>query len=499
VRSGSVRLASTPLQINIELTGICNIDPPCVFCSGKNVGHNYRPMDAAYLDRYTAYLEACERINEDSFGEPLGHPQLVEIARRFAAGGRRFSLVTNGLLLTGEKARALAALGSTLGLHVSLNAASARTFHWLTGKSFDVVVENVSRFAELYRTMNGGASPDLTLTFIVMQVNRHEVPEFLRLAARLGTYALLAPLHDRPSTPIGRFGYDFVYEREILPYEELHAIGLEAQRLARSLDVSLHLQWDAGSDSALRGFSEAGVDIPCLIPWRYLHIQQHSQKVYACPYHKRPVGDVARQSLDEIWNGDTAMELRRALAARQIPAFCWNNSASCPLILRARNDGRAEPLTGDITMGESDHTQLEEGWHAVEELPDRVRWTSGRARFRIAAGGKSVLRLRCLTFRPDLRRDPTRGRLELDGRPIGRFRLACAGWHEFRFPLPARRSSVNGHPDVLTPSLVIENPWVPARTLRTSISEPIVGVPRVDVGSLDSRELGIVVQRIWTE
>ena len=202
-------------------------------------------------------------------------------------------------------AEAFAELGPALGLHISFDAATAQTFHQLTGKRFDLVVENVRTFVDIYRRRQGTA-PDLTLTFIVMRMNRHEVPDFLHLARELGTVALLAPLHERPSKPLGRFGYEFVYEREMLSFDELRTIGMEAQRLAKSLELTVHLQWDASANSALRSFSEPGVAIPCLIPWRYLHIQQHSQKVYACPYHRA----TARRSDDELSGGD--LERRRS-------------------------------------------------------------------------------------------------------------------------------------------------------------------------------------------
>ena len=157
IRQGRSHLSSTPLQINIDLTGICNIHPPCVFCSGKNVGYNYAPVNVAALDAYAPYLERCERVNDDSFGEPLSHPSLVDVARRFIARGQNFSFVSNGLLLTRDKARQLAELGPNLGMHVSFNAATAETFYRLTGKSFDLLVENVRTFVDVFREQNGAS------------------------------------------------------------------------------------------------------------------------------------------------------------------------------------------------------------------------------------------------------------------------------------------------------------------------------------------------------
>jgi MoaA/NifB/PqqE/SkfB family radical SAM enzyme len=501
IRAGLTTLQSTPLQMNVELTGICNINPPCVFCSGKNFGHNYPPMDAAYLQRYEAFLEHCERVNEDSFGEPLSHPGVLDVARRFSGRGQRFSLVSNGLLLSPRVAEAFARIGPDLGLHVSFNAATAQTFYRLTGRSFDRVVDNVRGFVQVYRARNG-TPPDLTLTFIVMRMNRDEVRDFLHLARDLGTAALLAPLHDRPSKPLGRFGYDFVYEDEMLPYEELRAIGDMAQSEARRLGVPLHLQWDATADSALRGFAEPGVSIPCLIPWRYLHIQQHSQKVYACPYHKRPVGDLARDAVADIWNGEEVRELRTSLASGKIPQFCWNNSASCPLVMQARHESVDAEVSGDIIMGGNDHWHVDAGWHTVEEVPERVRWTTRRAAFRIAIGSHTSLCIRCQSFKPHLDREPVRGHLEIAGAVVGLICLARTGWQEFRWTLaPGHDPAGSGRAKVgvVRAAIVIDNPWVPAHVLESSTCEPVIGVPRHTTGSLDTRELGIVVQRIWVE
>jgi MoaA/NifB/PqqE/SkfB family radical SAM enzyme len=495
VREQRVTLQSTPLQINVDLTGVCNVHPPCTFCSGKNVGYNYRPIDLSELDRHRFYLDRCDHVNDDSFGEPLSHPQILDAARQFTSSGQRFTFVSNGLLLTPPVAEALARLGPQLGMHVSFNAATPETFYKLTGKSFATVVTNVRRYVELFLAHNPGESPEVVLTFIVMAINRHEVEPFIEIARSLGVRVLLAPLHDRPSRPLGHFGYDFVYEREMLPPAELECIGRDAQAIGSRLGVSILLQWDAAADSAIRGFEEPGVDIPCLIPWRFLHLQQHSNKVYACPYHKRPIGDLSESSIDDIWNGPTAIGLRTALAQAEIPQFCWNNAAGCPLIHRAKQTPAG--CSGDIVMGINDQGHLGHGWHGLEEIPERARWTSDRADFRIAAGNADVLAIRCLSYKPDLEHEPARGRLEIAGCTVGGFEIAGPGWQEVRFPLANAAVPDNG--TALSAAIVMDNCWVPAESLPASVFEAVIGSPRIVSGSRDTRTLGIVVQRIWVE
>lgn len=476
MRAGRVRLASAPLQVNIELTGVCNIDPPCLFCSGKNFGHNYKPLDPAHLDTYASVLDRCEKVNEDSFGEPLSHPALVATARRFIANGQRFSFVTNGLLLSGAKADALAALGPRLGIHVSFNAATADTFYKLTGKSFARVVENVRYFVAAYKRHNGGSVPDVILTFIVMKINRHEVPDFLALVRELGAArALLASLHDRPSVPLGHFGYDFVYEQEMLPYDELVRIGEEARALAAELGVECLIQWDAARDSAVRGFAEPGVATPCLIPWRWMFLQEHTRKVFACPYHRHPYGDLARASVEEVWNGAEAQELRSSLVRGEIPKYCLDHSAGCPLVMAARQVESLEAIEREVVVGRNDFAHLVKGWHALEYVPYPIRWTSESSEFLIRTAGRQRLCIEAIA----LGRKSVQGRVEMEGRALGAFDVGDGGWRTLRYRLPLEGEA---NP-VQRGRIVTEHTWMPAQ---------------VGTGG-DTRRLGIAVRRIWTE
>lgn len=439
VHRGAVRIESRPLQMNVELTGICNVSPPCLFCSGKNFGHNYSALDIEYLHAYEDFLGVARQINEDSFGEPLSHPGLIELARRLTANGQVFSFVTNGLLLSRARAEALAACGPLLGMHVSFNAASSDTFYKLTGKPFDRVVANTRDYVAAYRRRNGDADLNLVLTFIVMEINRHEVLDFVRLAHEIGApRILLAPLHDRPSVPLGSFGYDFAYEEEMLTYEALEAHGRQATRLADALGLTCLLQWRADRDSALQSFAEPDVDIPCLIPWRFLFIQEHTKRTISCPYHRHPSGDLRKHSIAEIWNGPEQTAMRAALANGEIPKRCWEVSAGCPLVMRSRQAlDRATGLVGEtIVMGENDLLINGTGWHALEREIGPARWTRRRATFRIQLGAEP--RLRVIASRMHAAAPPTRVSLTVDGTLVGRVAVDSRGWQQLDFRIPGR-------------------------------------------------------------
>jgi MoaA/NifB/PqqE/SkfB family radical SAM enzyme len=476
VREKRVRLASAPLQVNIELTGICNIVPPCLFCTGKNFGHDYAPLNTAYLDKYASILERCEHVNEDSFGEPLSHPALVATARRYITNGQRFSFVCNGLLLSPDKADKLAALGPRLGIHVSFNAASDDIFFKLTGKKFAKVVENVRYYVASYRRQNDGADPDLIFTFIVMKINRHEVVPFLRLARELGGRALLASLHDRPSVPLGKFGYDFVYEEEMLTYDDLVRVGTEAKAVAAEIGLKVALQWDAAVDSTVHGFAEPGVDTRCLVPWRYMFIQEHTQKVFGCPYHRDAHGDLTKASLEEIWNGPEAVELRTSLARGEVPKYCKDHSAGCPLVMAERNAATLEQIEDSVRIGENDFTHCVSGWHHLERVPYPIRWTSPVSEFLIRDAGRPWLCIEAVA----LGRKSVQGRVEMDGADLGAFDVGDQGWQTLWYRLPA----ADARGQVRRGRILTLTPWSPA--------------PTGESGG-DTRKLGIAVRRIWTE
>lgn len=301
------------------------------------------------------------------------------------------------------------------------------------------------------------------------------MPDFLRLTRELGARALLASLHDRPSVPLGHFGYEFIYEDEMLPYPELVRIGQEALALSRRLGIDCVLQWDAARDSTIRGFSEPGVATPCLVPWRFLFIQEHTEKVFACPYHRLPYGDLRAASLEEIWNDDTAQEMRRSLVRGDIPHYCLDNGAGCPLVMAARSQPPRE-IDDHITMGENDFHHLSAGWHSLERVPEPIRWTSKASEFVVRADGHKRLFVEAIVWGQRSSRRSVSGRIEVEGRDLGGFRVESGRWNVLSFRLPRALAGPVLHGRILIPQT-----WVPGQE---------------GLGA-DTRQLGIAVRRIW--
>jgi len=483
IKTFKANLLSKPIQFNIDLTGRCNINPPCVFCSLKSDGYQYNALDISAVDAYSEFLSRCERVVDCSFGEPLTCPDFLKLVQKVAENGQAFNFATNGLLLTPKRADFLAEAGENIGFSISINAATAETYHKLTGQSFDRVIENTKYFIKKYKH-KWGHNPALAMSLIVMKVNSNEVADFLRLTHSLGISRInLRHLFDMPgSRPRDDFGYKFIYSDEILTSEEYESIGNSSKTLAQHLGIDLIIHWEP-SGSAINDLAVPGVNIPCLFPWKFLFVQEHSKNVYMCCYSNAAVGSVKTDSLDQVWNNKIMMEVRDSLGSGKIPEFCKTHGLFCPLVLKTKHKGNAEPaafkeLSSEIVMGGNDIEQLAGGWHDLEDFPPRVRWTTRKAYALMRIVDQHSINLKALTYYPAIKNHQINGHIEIDDVAIGDFTIVNSEWKILKFNLP--KQSIG---KIIKVAIVIHEPWIPAEIMFSS----------------DHRELGIAVSRIWAE
>jgi MoaA/NifB/PqqE/SkfB family radical SAM enzyme len=353
IRLGRRYLRSRPATINIELTGRCNVKPACTFCVGKNLPGYKEPghMDAQ-LRHYWPHLLKAERVNDCSYGEPLLHPEFDKVVGGLTDAGVKFGFTTNGLLLDARRARFIAERGALVDMCVSLNAATPETYYKHHGKDFARVLANIEGFVAIHEALRPGKKVPLVVSCIVMRQNRHEVPDFLRLADRIGARAaLLRHLFDigAGDFEMDDFGHHFVYEEERLSLAEYQAIEAEV-RSAPEFRIDEMARWGTRSPRALEVYfawsskdafiaeqAEPGVDIPCLFPWKFLTIRPLHRSFNPCVYlKKKSLVESPDTPFEEVWNGPVLRELRHSLAAGHVPDFCMKYGDSCPLVLERR-------------------------------------------------------------------------------------------------------------------------------------------------------------------
>lgn len=166
-----------PVSVELDLSNTCPHD--CPFCSfGTSQSHGYRQQNWVTFP-YPRILELLKELKDCGVksitftggGEPLVHPQVVNILACATSLGLEWGVVTNGVLLMGDIAKAIA--DGAKFCRVSLDAGTARTHKFTHGTK----VEQFGRILDNMRALRELAGPRLVLgsSFCAMQENVYEI------------------------------------------------------------------------------------------------------------------------------------------------------------------------------------------------------------------------------------------------------------------------------------------------------------------------------------
>jgi radical SAM protein with 4Fe4S-binding SPASM domain len=275
-----------PLGLNIETTNRCNFK--CVMCPvsfpewADEVG-GIADMPLALHEKILADLQElgngqklkCLKLYGE--GEPFLDPLLVEkicLSRRIA---ERIEVTSNGSALTAAKAKAL--LGSGLDyLRISVYSVRSELHHQLTGSRLlpDRIRENVSTFRRL-RDEAGLSKPFLYVKMIDRCSDENR--EFLDLYGAIADEVMI----EQPMNWNGFGGRDLIGAMYgDVPLAQIHPLGQGQRREV------------------------------CAFPFYSMVIKANGDVVACCVdwNKKTKLGNVASESLADIWNGTVMREFR---------------------------------------------------------------------------------------------------------------------------------------------------------------------------------------------
>ena len=260
---GRAELASTPTNLGIDMYGVCNVKPPCVYCDwdfAKALEKDdvEAPFNLDTLGDYGPFFENAASLVNCSIGEPFMMKDFDALLDAFGDGNKLVEMTTNGQILTDRNIGRL--LGRRIELYVSLDAATAATYAKLRNDTFDRILANLRR---LIAAKGGrGGLPRIHLVFMPMRVNMHELDGFVDLCADLDADRFVL----RPLNEIGdeldwtRAGHHFVYSRERLDFDTLVRLSARAAARCRRRGVPFSNQLDFGGEMEpiyRRAFDEA--------------------------------------------------------------------------------------------------------------------------------------------------------------------------------------------------------------------------------------------------
>jgi MoaA/NifB/PqqE/SkfB family radical SAM enzyme len=403
--AGKTVLESTPTTLGIDMYGVCNVKPPCVYCdwdtSKEMEGAMVEvPFTRETLDEWGELFSGAHNLVNCSIGEPFMMKNFDELLDIFGDRGKALEMTTNGQILTDRNIEKL--LDRDIDLYISLDAATAETYARLRNDTFEKILVNLRR---LIRAKGGREGlPRVHLVFMPMRCNVDELEAFIDLCADLEVDRLvLRPLNfsEGISLKWEREGYVFDYPQELLPFEQLIEVSRRAARLCRLKGLPLSDQMDFGGSLEVM-FGEADSqpetqdrgetvapqvvssaaeevsteetrervslgeeDLPaCTEPWSSLYILRRG--IHPCCYGGHPIA--AMDEFDQAWNSKTVQEIRGALAAGKFHRYCLRSPA-CPIV---RKDSHAGVLPGAQTAFLKGREALQRVDRRLGGLPARI-------------------------------------------------------------------------------------------------------------------------------
>ena len=283
-------------SVLIELTYRCNLD--CFFCY-NDLGLRGEPLSREEYFRFFEELAELQVLNLTlSGGEPLAHPDFLALGSRARELGFVVRIKSNGHALRGEMARRIRDEVDPFLIEVSLHGARAATHDRQTRVpgSFERLLANLREVLDLGLRVKINS----TLT----RWNEDEAEGMLDLASSLDLPIQIdpevSPRDDGDRSPLA-----------LSPTREgvrrLFALQAERARAANGGELSVARGADDGTLPASGekhcGAGSAGVAVD---PYG---------NVYPCVQWRRPVGNLHRQTIQEIWQGSSGLEEIRGLTA----------------------------------------------------------------------------------------------------------------------------------------------------------------------------------------
>lgn len=284
---GRAYVQGKPIDLTIESTTKCNLR--CPMCTREAMILAVKDMDLALfkkiIDDGQSYVEIVAPI---FLGEPLLNPRIYEMIRYCKDRRLRVLLSTNATTLNKKASEALLGTGVDY-LIFSFDGASPQSYEqYRLGAEFEKVRQNIIHFLRIKAEAH--TKTHCVIQMVILKENLSEIEQFKALWNEVPG---VDELRLKPNTVLEG---DFAIPR---PLDNPTMFNKPCFHLWRS---NLVVRYD-------------GVAFPCC--WSYGTL---------------PIGDLRRQSLEEVWNSPAMVELRHKHAGgrgREIPV-CRDCSMSQP-------------------------------------------------------------------------------------------------------------------------------------------------------------------------
>src|SRR3954463_2975948 len=337
IQDGTGRADRLPMGAVYEATMRCNLH--CEFCYVGDLLN----LEGEWREELSLEALAKAFPEQDGLqisltgGEIFMRKDIMSVLDLFRQKGYACGyLTTNGTIITEERAEALADLAAHGFLkHISVSVDGPKDLHdaarGLKG-TFERTTEGLKRLQDAARRK--GAPLRVGINTTVAHESLEALDQMVDVAEELGVDAIglnhlmfstpeeVAETARIIGAPDSSVIATFVTSDPGLDIDRVRAAGQSPGNKCRGANILFDFRPKVHTP-LMDSYYTPGtkLDGRCLYPFLHARVS-FSGKVYFCPFIRVEVGDLTESSLEEVWNGETYVEMRRRLLEHGIFPVC---------------------------------------------------------------------------------------------------------------------------------------------------------------------------------
>jgi len=312
-----------PRSLYLETTSRCNsLCETCILTFGGREPQKDLGWDE--FRRVVDQFPALDRVLLHGIGEPLLNRDLILMIGHLKERGATV-LFNSNVITLGPRLRRQVIESGLDELRVSLDATTPATYARVRGvDAYHKVVANLEALAQAMRDA-GADHPRVSLWFTGLRDNIEEIAGLVPLAVRVGARGVILQR--------------LVYNGLGLATEEQSLYGRLQEREAALIHATAEAACAAGIEFSASGATTPEISLTpshddrpwsaCRRPWTLVYVTVHGNALPCCiapwitaHYDGIILGNLFRQSLEEIWWGLPYREFRSAIQSDRPPEPC---------------------------------------------------------------------------------------------------------------------------------------------------------------------------------
>lgn len=354
LRRGTTHVRNKPFYLYLEITNRCNI--ACIHC-GRTHDPRYQEkshvgdLPLTLIKKLEPIIPYATFVIPTGVGEPFLNRDLIPTISFLKNLGAAVSITSNGTILNDRICGEIIESGLDK-IVFSLDGARPETYNSIrAGADFDRVVGHIKNLVAI-RDRVGSKAPLVEVEMIAMAENFFDLPRLPDLAVELGAIHLLVEtLFEHSGEAYGKIlqrqsltNIDWKVAQPIweqfVESARRKGLALSSSLLQRDLRTVFRVPEEVAREGQRQTLQTPDYQTPtadhlvqikdqkshfdkvfCTQPWSVLYVTWKGE-VRTCCFNETVLGDLNRNTIEEIWNGSTYQAFRRSILDRRVPSGC---------------------------------------------------------------------------------------------------------------------------------------------------------------------------------